>query len=125
MRKTITVDGRVKRVRDVLSCGPGERPHTYVLNGDTFNYDRVYLAGDHLGGQWSREVRGESRPVQVHAVPASQAKTVRKVRASMAPWATAGAACLVDRQAPGGPDYCGACDGSEAGGCHKHRGVEV
>jgi hypothetical protein len=36
------------------------------------------------------------------------------LRTTFPAWATAGGVCLVDRQSPGGPDYCGACDGAES-----------
>ena len=47
-------------------------------------------------------------------------KRLRFHRATIVPWATAGGLCLVDRQSPGGPDYCALCDGSETGPCKKH-----
>jgi hypothetical protein len=41
-------------------------------------------------------------------------KRLQEIRATLPPWATASAACTVDRQSPGGVDYCGNCDGAES-----------
>jgi len=48
-------------------------------------------------------------------------KRLRFHRATILPRATAGGLCLVDRQSPGGPDYCALCDGSDTGPCKKHE----
>ena len=51
-------------------------------------------------------------------------KAIKRIRfhhATIVPWATAGGLCLVDRQSPGGIDYCSRCDGSENGPCNTHR----
>lgn len=49
----ITVNGSVKQVVNTLSCGPGEKPHTYELKGGSYVFE--------IGGVWWLAEKGQSK----------------------------------------------------------------